>query len=595
MQVAWPGFVLAALVSACSVPPEAPPSEGAGGLAVTLEAGEGGAEDPADWRASELALEAVVPLRTEAAAVSATEGGRGPAAGLWARGSSCGPTSSTAPRSTTTSGCTRSSAPGWVNNELQNYTEHRRENARVENGAAGDRGAARLVRRPRVLVGAAQDAGRASWRYGRVEARIQLPGGWGTWPAFWMMPDDQHRGWPACGEIDIMEEVGYDPDRIHATTHAAGLQLAERAAAHGVDDRRRRRRRASTSTRWSGARTASTCSSTGKSLLLVDRTTTGATTAWPFNKPSTSSSTSRSAARGAARRASTPTSCRGGWRSTTFASTGRLRRSDILQSSMRREDARPEHLPGCSRFFEGASTAAGLACRQGVHAGALAIPAGPTYRRRPCRRRSPLPILLCLAALVDCKHRPPPLASSEVDSGVASSDPVADASQPAADDGGAGVMLAVLNSPTPISAAPKCPTRAIRPAPPDERKQSVGLGSLRKGQTLGVKGVGPKSPGCSEGWYELVTGGWVCGRYATLDSNHKELQTAPHPPLRRSPAALRLRPEPHERHADVSPPAAPPRARHLRERAARQRARPPKTARLPPRRSRPRRGRRPGT
>jgi beta-glucanase (GH16 family) len=35
-----------------------------------------------------------------------------------------------------------------------------------------------------------------------------------------MMPDDQHRGWPACGEIDIMEEVGYDQDRIHATTHA---------------------------------------------------------------------------------------------------------------------------------------------------------------------------------------------------------------------------------------------------------------------------------------------------------------------------------------------------------------------------------------
>ena len=50
-----------------------------------------------------------------------------------------------------------------------------------------------------------------------------------------MMPDDQHRGWPACGEIDIMEEVGYDQDRIHATTHAAGLQLAELAAAHGVD------------------------------------------------------------------------------------------------------------------------------------------------------------------------------------------------------------------------------------------------------------------------------------------------------------------------------------------------------------------------
>jgi len=110
--------------------------------------------------------------------------------------------------------------PGWVNHELQNYTNDRRENARVENGQL-------VIEARRDWFGGHEYSsarlktqGRASWRYGRVEARIQLPGGWGTWPAFWMMPDDQHRGWPACGEIDIMEEVGYDQDRIHATTHA---------------------------------------------------------------------------------------------------------------------------------------------------------------------------------------------------------------------------------------------------------------------------------------------------------------------------------------------------------------------------------------
>jgi L,D-transpeptidase catalytic domain len=116
---------------------------------------------------------------------------------------------------------------------------------------------------------------------------------------------------------------------------------------------------------------------------------------------------------------------------------------------------------------------------------------------------------------------------------VASSEPpAADASEPAAEDGGGGVMLAVLHSPTPIWSRPEKPPRDLDPAhPPDERKQSVGLGSLRKGQRLAVKGVGPKSPGCSEGWFELVTGGWVCGKYATLDMNHKELTSAPHPPF----------------------------------------------------------------
>jgi beta-glucanase (GH16 family) len=110
--------------------------------------------------------------------------------------------------------------PGWVNHELQNYTNRRWENSRVENGHLVIEGRRDWYNGHEYSSARLKTQGRASWKYGRVEARIKLPGGWGTWPAFWMMPDNQSRGWPACGEIDIMEEVGYDQDSIHATTHS---------------------------------------------------------------------------------------------------------------------------------------------------------------------------------------------------------------------------------------------------------------------------------------------------------------------------------------------------------------------------------------
>lgn len=60
-------------------------------------------------------------------------------------------------------------------------------------------------------------------KYGRMEARIKLPGGQGIWPAFWMMGDDVKKiGWPECGEIDIMEQVGFEPSTVHGTLHADG-------------------------------------------------------------------------------------------------------------------------------------------------------------------------------------------------------------------------------------------------------------------------------------------------------------------------------------------------------------------------------------
>ena len=58
--------------------------------------------------------------------------------------------------------------------------------------------------------------------YGRFEIRARLPRGRGTWPAIWMLHSNSVYGnWPASGEIDIMEHVGYDVNKVHATVHTA--------------------------------------------------------------------------------------------------------------------------------------------------------------------------------------------------------------------------------------------------------------------------------------------------------------------------------------------------------------------------------------
>lgn len=108
---------------------------------------------------------------------------------------------------------------GWGNNELQNYTK-RVENARVENGhliieARKEPLGSRQYTSARVL-----SKGKGDWLYGRFEIRAELPSGLGTWPAIWMLPTDWlYGGWPASGEIDIMEHVGFAPDSIYASVH----------------------------------------------------------------------------------------------------------------------------------------------------------------------------------------------------------------------------------------------------------------------------------------------------------------------------------------------------------------------------------------
>ncbi len=66
-------------------------------------------------------------------------------------------------------------------------------------------------------------SGKVETTYGRIEARIKLPTGKGMWPAFWMLGDNYSTvGWPACGEIDIMELAGSDPNKVNGSLHAPG-------------------------------------------------------------------------------------------------------------------------------------------------------------------------------------------------------------------------------------------------------------------------------------------------------------------------------------------------------------------------------------
>jgi beta-glucanase (GH16 family) len=69
--------------------------------------------------------------------------------------------------------------------------------------------------------------GRFEQTYGRFEARLKLPYGQGIWPAFWMLGNNINTaGWPACGEIDIMENIGREPALVHGTVHGPGYSGA---------------------------------------------------------------------------------------------------------------------------------------------------------------------------------------------------------------------------------------------------------------------------------------------------------------------------------------------------------------------------------
>ena len=109
---------------------------------------------------------------------------------------------------------------GWVNHELQNYVNHKTPEGRlVTELRDGKLRITALKENGKVYSGRVYAKVKSGWTYGYIEASIKLPKGKGTWPAFWMMPVN-FRSWPADGEIDIMEEVGYHPDYVSSSLHA---------------------------------------------------------------------------------------------------------------------------------------------------------------------------------------------------------------------------------------------------------------------------------------------------------------------------------------------------------------------------------------
>jgi beta-glucanase (GH16 family) len=116
-------------------------------------------------------------------------------------------------------------ATGWGNHELEEYTDNL-DNVFVDrNGHLAIR--AIRAERYKYTSGRLKTVGLFEVQYGKIEARIKIPFGQGIWPAFWMLGDDfTAKGWPTCGEIDIMENIGREPTIVHGTLHGPGYSGA---------------------------------------------------------------------------------------------------------------------------------------------------------------------------------------------------------------------------------------------------------------------------------------------------------------------------------------------------------------------------------
>lgn len=180
---------------------------------------------------------------------------------------------------------------GWFNNELQYYARDRLQNAQVNNGrlvitarkerlsSAPDDGgqaytSARLVTR-----------GKASWTYGLIEVRAKLPCSPGTWPAIWMLGTGGR--WPDDGEIDILEQTGWDKTQVLGTVHTRAYNYFNGSLGVG---------------RGASIRVADACTAfhnyqltwtadriqigvDDHAYMVFNNPNTGDRTRWPFDKP----------------------------------------------------------------------------------------------------------------------------------------------------------------------------------------------------------------------------------------------------------------------------------------------------------------------
>jgi beta-glucanase (GH16 family) len=115
---------------------------------------------------------------------------------------------------------TDGNAWGWGNYEEQFYTNKYLPNAEVKDGKLHIRALRQPYEGKQYTSARLITKGKGDWVYGKFEICAKLPRGRGLWPAIWMLPSDKaYGGWPASGEIDIMENVGYMPDTVLAAVH----------------------------------------------------------------------------------------------------------------------------------------------------------------------------------------------------------------------------------------------------------------------------------------------------------------------------------------------------------------------------------------
>lgn len=131
---------------------------------------------------------------------------------------------------------------GFGNNEQQYYTD-RSENIRCENGCLIIEARKETYENREYTSARINTKGKKEFAYGKIEARISLPSGQGTWPAFWMLGQNYSTtGWPKCGELDIMEHIGSQPTMVSFAVHTKekngtkGNNWSSRTYIDGIED-----------------------------------------------------------------------------------------------------------------------------------------------------------------------------------------------------------------------------------------------------------------------------------------------------------------------------------------------------------------------
>ena len=108
---------------------------------------------------------------------------------------------------------------GWGNNELEYYT-NRPDNLFFQDGKMLIEAKKENLNGRQYTSTKIKTEGKKTFKYGRIDIRAKLPKGKGIWPALWMLPQSNvYGGWPSSGEIDIMELVGHEPNKVYATVH----------------------------------------------------------------------------------------------------------------------------------------------------------------------------------------------------------------------------------------------------------------------------------------------------------------------------------------------------------------------------------------